>query len=274
MHIKKISGALGAEISGVDLSGELNNDIIAALRQALLDNLVIFLRDQPMTPDKFLAFARNLGKPIEYPFVKGLAGYPEIIEVAKLEHEKTNFGGIWHSDTTYLEQPPMGTMLLSREIPPYGGDTMFANMYLAYEALSPGMQKMLSGLMAVNSSAKADVSRTREDRIKSNPTDSSNSEIMTEHPVVRTHPETGRKALYVNIAHTLRFSGMTEEESKPLLDFLFQHQIKPEFTCRFQWSVGALAFWDNRAAQHNPVNDYHGYRRIMHRLTLAGDRPC
>ena len=147
-------------------------------------------------------------------------------------------------------------------------------MYLAYEALSPGMQKMLSGLMAVNSSAKADVSRTREDRIKSNPTDSSNSEIMTEHPVVRTHPETGRKALYVNIAHTLRFSGMTEEESKPLLDFLFQHQIKPEFTCRFQWSVGALAFWDNRAAQHNPVNDYHGYRRIMHRLTLAGDRPC
>lgn len=274
MHIKKISGALGAEISGVDLSGELNNDIIAALRQALLDNLVIFLRDQPMTSDKFLAFARNLGKPIEYPFVKGLAGYPEIIEVAKLEHEKTNFGGIWHSDTTYLEQPPMGTMLLSREIPPYGGDTMFANMYLAYEALSPGMQKMLSGLMAVNSSAKADVSRTREDRIKSNPTDSSNSEIMTEHPVVRTHPETGRKALYVNIAHTLRFSGMTEEESKPLLDFLFQHQIKPEFTCRFQWSVGALAFWDNRAAQHNPVNDYHGYRRIMHRLTLAGDRPC
>ncbi len=274
MHIKKISGALGAEISGVDLSGELNNDIIAALRQALLDNLVIFLRDQPMTSDKFLAFARNLGKPIEYPFVKGLAGYPEIIEVAKLEHEKTNFGGIWHSDTTYLEQPPMGTMLLSREIPPYGGDTMFANMYLAYEALSPGMQKMLSCLMAVNSSAKADVSRTREDRIKSNPTDSSNSEIMTEHPVVRTHPETGRKALYVNIAHTLRFSGMTEEESKPLLDFLFQHQIKPEFTCRFQWSVGALAFWDNRAAQHNPVNDYHGYRRIMHRLTLAGDRPC
>ena len=274
MHIKKISGALGAEISGVDLSGELNNDIIAALRQALLDNLVIFLRDQPMTSDKFLAFARNLGKPIEYPFVKGLAGYPEIIEVAKLEHEKTNFGGIWHSDTTYLEQPPMGTMLLSREIPPYGGDTMFANMYLAYEALSPGMQKMLSGLMAVNSSAKADVSRTREDRIKSNPTDSSNSEIMTEHPVVRTHPETGRKALYVNIAHTLRFSGMTEEESKPLLDFLVQHQIKPEFTCRFQWSVGALAFWDNRAAQHNPVNDYHGYRRIMHRLTLAGDRPC
>ena len=273
MQIRKISGALGAEISGVNLSGPLEGEVIASLRRALLDHVVIFFRDQPLTSDKLLAFARKFGDPIEYPFVKGLDGYPEIIEVAKLEHEKTNFGGIWHSDTTYLDKPPMGTMLLAREIPPHGGDTMFANMYLAYEALSPAMQKMLSNLTAVNSSAKADVSRTREDRIKSNPTDSSNTEIMAEHPVVRTHPETGRRSLYVNVAHTVRFSGMTEEESKPLLDFLFQHQIKPEFTCRFQWSVGALAFWDNRAGLHNPVNDYHGYRRIMHRITLAGDRP-
>ena len=273
MHIRKISGAIGAEVSGVDLSGPLEAEVISALRRALLDHVVIFFRDQPLTAEKLLAFARKFGDPIEYPFVKGLDSYPEIIEVAKLEHEKTNFGGIWHSDTTYLDKPPMGTMLLAREIPPHGGDTMFANTYLAFEGLSPAMQKMLSNMTAVNSSAKADVSRTREDRIKSNPTDSSNTEIMAEHPVVRTHPETGRRALYVNVAHTVRFSGMTEEESKPLLDYLFQHQIKPEFTCRFQWSVGALAFWDNRAALHNPVNDYHGYRRIMHRITLAGDRP-
>jgi taurine dioxygenase len=218
-----------------------------------------------------MAFARTMGKPVEYPFVKGIAGFPEVIEVKKLEHERHNFGGIWHSDTAYLQEPPMGSMLLAREVPPYGGDTLFASQYLAYEALSEGMRRLLDGLVGVNSSARADVSRTREDRIKEQGGDT--KEFVAEHPVVRTHPETGRKALYVNVAHTARFKGMTDEESAPLLRFLFEHQVKPEFTCRFQWRVGSLAFWDNRCTQHNPVNDYHGHRRLMHRITLAGDRP-
>jgi taurine dioxygenase len=221
-----------------------------------------------------MAFARRIGTPIEYPFVKGIAGFPEIIEVKKLEHEKINFGGVWHSDTTYLEKPPMASMLVAREVPPHGGDTLFANMYLAYEALSPGLKSILGKMTAVNSSAKANVTRTREDRIKTDGQDSAGKEFVAEHPVVRTHPETGRKALYVNSAHTVRFKDMTEEESAPLLDYLFRHQVKPEFTCRFAWRVGSIALWDNRCAQHNPVNDYHGHRRLMHRITLAGERPA
>ena len=272
--VRRVAGALGAEVSGIDLSRELHPETVAALRQALLEHLVIFLRDQPISPARFLDFARAFGTPVEYPFVKGLDGYPEIIEVAKLENETTNFGGIWHSDTVYLDEPPMGSMLLAREIPPQGGDTLFANQYLAYETLSPTFRALLDGLTAVHSSAKADVSKTREDRIRSGGTAEAGKDYLSYHPAVRTHPETGRKALFVNVAHTVRFDGMTEEESRPILDYLFQHQVRPEFTCRFVWSPGALAFWDNRCAQHNPVNDYHGHRRIMHRITLAGDRPA
>ena len=273
LQINRIAGALGAEIDGVDLAADLDDGTVRAIRQALLDHLVIFFRDQELPPDRFLAFAKRFGTPSEYPLIKGLEGFPEIIKVAKLEHETVNFGGIWHSDTSYLERPSMATFLVAREVPPFGGDTLFANMYLAYESLSEGLRRVLDGLKAVNSSAKADATRTREDRIKSDPTPQSRSEFLSEHPVVRTHPETGRKALYVNVAHTVRFAGMTEEESTPLLQFLFRHQTRPEFTCRFSWRVGSLAFWDNRAAQHNPVNDYHGFRRVMHRITLAGDRP-
>jgi taurine dioxygenase len=273
LEIKPIAGALGAEILGVSLDRDLDAETVAALRQALLDHLVIFFRDQELPPARFMAFAERFGEPVEYPFVRGIEGHPKIIQVAKLEHEKTNFGGIWHSDTTYLERPPMGTMLVAREVPPVGGDTLFANQYLAYESLSEGMKRLLAGLRAVNSSAKANTTRTREDRIRSDPTSRSRDDLVAEHPVVRTHPETGRKALYVNIGHTVGFAGMTEEESAPILDYLFRHQTRPEFTCRFAWRVGSLAFWDNRAVQHNPVNDYQGYRRVMHRITLAGDEP-
>ena len=273
MKIKKIAGALGAEILGVDLSLGVSASLAADIRQVFLDHQVIFLRNQDLTPAQFLAFACAMGEPIEYPFVKGLEGYPHIIEVKKLEHEKVNFGGIWHSDTTYLEQPPMGSMLLSREVPPYGGDTLFANQYLAYEALSSTMQQLLSGLTGISSSAKADVSKTREDRIKSDGNDAAPKSYLSEHPIVRTHPETGRKALYVNVAHTAGIKGMTDEESAPLLNFLFNHQVKPELTCRFAWDANAIAFWDNRCAQHNPVNDYHGFRRVMQRITLKGDKP-
>jgi len=272
LTVKRIAGALGAEIGGVDLR-ELDDGTLAAIRAAWLEHLVIFFRDQPLAPAQYMAFAQRIGQPIEYPFVNGIAGFPEIIEVKKLEHERINFGGVWHSDTAYLEVPPMASMLLAREVPPQGGDTLFANMYLAYESLSDGMKRLVEPLWAVNSSAKADVTRTREDRLKADGNDKAGRELVAEHPVVRTHPETGRKALYVNFAHTVRFRGMTEKESAPLLEFLFQHQVRPEFTCRFSWQVGSLALWDNRCAQHNPVNDYHGHRRLMHRITLAGDRP-
>lgn len=273
MHIRKIAGALGAELSGIDLSKGVPPSLAALIRKAFLEHQVIFLRNQNLTPAQFLDFGRAMGEPIEYPFVKGLDGFPHIIEVKKLEHEKTNFGGIWHSDTTYLELPPMGSMLLSREVPPYGGDTLFANQYLAYESLSATMQGLLDGLTGISSSAKADVSKTREDRIKSDGKESVPKEYRTEHPVVRTHPETGRKALYVNVAHTSGIKGMADEESAPLLNFLFAHQVKPELTCRFVWEPNAIAFWDNRCVQHNPVNDYHGFRRVMHRITLQGDKP-
>ena len=270
---RPVAGALGADITGIDLAAELADASVAALRQALLDHLVIFIRDQSLTPEQFSRFARRFGEPVAYPLVKGLDEHPEIIAVAKLEHERVNFGGVWHSDTTYLPQPPMGSLLLARELPPYGGDTLFANQYLAYETLSPGMRRFLDGARGVSSSAKADVSRTREDRLKSDGTAQARQELTAEHPAVRTHPETGRKALYVNTAHTTRFADMTTEESAPILLYLFQHQIRPEFTCRLTWRPGTLAFWDNRCAQHNPVNDYHGFRRIMHRITLAGDTP-
>jgi len=274
MKIKRSAGALGAEISGVNLADGMSSALAADLRQALLDHQVIFLRDQDLTPAQFMAFAGAMGQPIEYPFVKGIEGFPHIIEVKKLEHEKSNFGGIWHSDTTYLQQPPMGSMLLSREVPPYGGDTLFASQYAAYDALSDTMKGLLANLKGISSSSKADVSKTREDRIKEGGKQEAPAEYRAEHPVVRTHPETGRKALYVNVAHTAGIVGLTDEESAPLLRFLFEHQVKPEFTCRFAWTPNAIAFWDNRCVQHNPVNDYHGFRRVMQRITLQGDTPA
>ena len=273
MKIKQIAGALGAEISGVDLAKGVPASLAVDIRKVFLDHQVIFLHGQNLTPPQFLAFAQAMGEPIEYPFVKGLEGFAHIIEVKKLEHEKVNFGGIWHSDTTYLSEPPMGSMLLSREVPPYGGDTLFASQYLAYEALSNTMKGLLDGLTGISSSAKADVSKTREDRIRSDGKEAAPKEYRAEHPVVRTHPETGRKALYVNVAHTAGIKGMGDDESAPLLGFLFAHQVKPEFTCRFAWQPNAIAFWDNRCVQHNPVNDYHGFRRVMHRITLQGDKP-
>jgi taurine dioxygenase len=273
LDVRPIAGALGAEIGGVDLSRDLSEATVAEIRRAWLQHLVIFFRDQDLPPARFLAFARRFGEPIEYPFVKGLEEFPEIIPVLKLEHEKVNFGGIWHSDTTYLQVPPMASMLVAREVPAAGGDTEFANMYLAYETLSPGMRRMLDGLVAVNSSAAADVSRTREDRIKDSARADAKKEYTATHPVVRVHPETGRRALYVNVAHTVRFEGMTDEESAPILKFLYAHQTRPELTCRFRWRPGSLAMWDNRCTQHNAINDYQGHRRLLHRITLAGDKP-
>jgi len=269
--VRPIAGALGAEIEGVDLAQPLAAPVAAAIRAALLEHLVIFFRGQKLTPQQQLAFARSFGEPMEYPQLNGLPECPLITPVVKLEHERMNFGGVWHSDTAYLERPPMGSMLYALEVPPQGGDTLFANQYLAYESLSAGLQRTLEGLVGVNTSTKAAASKTREDRMRA-----AGEELKVlsgEHPVVRTHPETGRKALYVNVGHTAAFKGWSEAESRPLLEYLFAHQVQPEFTCRFRWQRGSLAFWDNRCTQHNPVNDYHGFRRVMHRVTLAGDAP-
>lgn len=257
----------------MDLRQPDAGNTLALLQQAFLDYQVLVIREQQLDSAQYMAFASAFGTPIEYPFVKGLDGFPMIIEVKKLEHERNNFGGIWHSDTTYIEMPPMASMLLARELPPYGGDTLFANQYAAYEALSDTMKRLLDGLVGISSSAKADVSATREDRIKTAGREDSRNEYRAEHPVVRTHPLTGRRALYVNVAHTAGIKGLTDAESKPLLEFLFAHQVRPEFTCRVNWQPGTLTIWDNRCTQHNPVNDYHGFRRVMHRITLAGDLP-
>jgi taurine dioxygenase len=271
IDVQPIAGTIGAEVIGVDASRPLAAEVIGEIRRAFLEHLVIFLPGQKLSPQQLLAFASRFGEPMEYPQLRGLPECPLVTPVVKLEHERHNFGGVWHTDTSYLEQPPMASMLYALELPRYGGDTLFASQYAAYEALSDGLRQALDGLIGINSSAKAEVTRSREDRLREAGVQS--KVLVGKHPIVRTHPETGRKALYMSLGHTVRFDGWGEDESKPLLDYLFTHQAKPEFTCRFRWSPGALAFWDNRCALHNPVNDYHGFRRIMHRVTLRGDTP-
>jgi len=269
LEVRRLDGALGAELLGVDLSEDFPENEI---RGALLEHQVVFFRDQRLTPAQFMAFARRMGKPIEYPFVRGIDGYPEVIEVKKLEHERHNFGGIWHSDTTYLEEPPMGSMLLARELPPYGGDTLFANQYQAYDALSDGMKRMLSGMRAVHSDRKvagpqANKNAHRATKVRE---DADWRETVNAHPVVATHPETGRKLLYVNASYTVGFEDMTEEESQPLLDYLLAHGHRPEFTCRFRWESGSIAFWDNRVCKHLAIHDAGPFRRVMRRTQIAG----
>lgn len=277
IEVKPISGSMGAEIAGVDLGGSLSNETIDEVHRAFLEHQMIYFRKQKLTPSSQVAIARHFGKPAIYPFLKGLDGQPEVHEIIKTETDTKNFGGGWHSDTAYKERPDMGTLLYALEVPPYGGDTLYANMYAAYEALSPGMKRLIDGLVAVNNSDKLyPGGRTANLQklggmgaaVKAAPV------LEAEHPVVRTHPETGRKALYVNGAHTLRLRDMTVEESKPLIDFLAAHAVRPEFTCRLRWETGTLAVWDNRCTQHCALNDYQGQRRHMHRVTLEGDRPA
>ncbi len=272
IEVHPVAGALGAEVRGVDL-GALDDATFEEIHSAFLDHLVLFFRDQKLTPEQQIAFARRFGPIGYYPFVEGLKEHPEIVEVLKEPHETVNFGGIWHSDTSYLARPPLGSVLYAKEIPPVGGDTLFANMYMAYEALSDGMKRLLEGLRAVNSARKGTAATTRETRVRERPKDSSNVQTESVHPAIRTHPETGRKAIYVNVGHTVRFEGMTEEESAPILEFLFDHVTRPEFTCRFRWRPGSVAVWDNRCTQHYAMNDYHGHRRLMHRVTIEGEVP-
>lgn len=271
IRIRPVSGAIGVEIEGVDLSKELSDEAVAEIRQAWLEHLVVFFRDQKITPAQQVALAKRFGEPVEYPFVQGLPGFPVITPIVKLADEKINFGGLWHTDTTYQQQPPMATMLYGLELPPYGGDTLFANCYLAYETLSEGLKATLEQLTGVYSSHKGRVVDTRAARVADAPKEDAKTARIAEHPIIRIHPETGRKSLYISFAHTTHFKGWTEAESKPLLDYLFEHQTRPEFTCRFRWEPGSIALWDNRCALHNPINDYHGHIRVLHRITFAGD---
>ena len=275
LQIAPISGALGAEISGVDLAGELSNETFSAIHQAFLDHQVIFFRDQYLTHEQHKDFARRFGTLNIHPYVKGMDGHPEIMQIIKEPSDKLNFGGGWHSDMSFLEEPALGSLLYAKQVPAYGGDTLWANQYLAYETLSDGMRNMLDGLKAVHT-AKGEYSERGHSAQKRGAMDvkTAGDDVPSyEHPVVRTHPETGRKALYVNPAFTEKFVSMTRRESLPLLNFLFEHATQEGFTCRFRWSANALAFWDNRCAQHFALNDYQGHRRHMERVTVNGDRP-
>ncbi len=277
IDVKPIAGALGAEIHGVDLAGDLSNQAFDEIHQAFLDHHAIFFRDQDLTPGQQVAFGRRFGKPNIYPFVEGLAEAPEIFEILRTETDERNFGGAWHSDSTYLPRPPIATLLYAHEVPSVGGDTLFANTRLAYEALSDGMKAALECLRGVYSAGLAygggrAALVSQNSAMKAQKIDQAEA-IEAVHPVVRTTPETGHKSLYVNRPHTVRFEGWTEAESRPWIEFLCAHSVRPEFTCRFRWQVGSLAVWDNRSTQHFAIDDYRGQRRRMHRMTIEGEVP-
>jgi len=275
-----VAGALGAEVSGVDLSQPLSDRALAEIRQAYADHQVLFFRGQSLEPEQQIAFCRQLGPLLRVPYVEPLADHPDIIAVLKEADEQniSTFGGTWHTDFSFLEKPPSATVLYALEVPPFGGDTLWASMYAAYDALSHGIKATLDGLAAIHTGAPHGASHapptnmavTRS--IKLTRGDPS-ADRETEHPVVRVHPDTGRKALYINPVYVRRFAGMSEAESRPLLEYLANHATRPEFTCRFTWRAGSMAVWDNRCTQHLAINDYDGARRLLHRVTVAGERP-
>jgi taurine dioxygenase len=280
MKVMALAPSMGAEITNIDLAaccdratGSIDSAVIAEIRSVWLAHQLVVIRAQSISPAEQLQFAKALGEPDVYPFLKGLDGFPMITEVLKKETETVNFGGVWHSDTTYQPCPPMATVLYAKELPPLGGDTLFANQYAAYAQLSDGLKQSLATLRGVNVAGKKQVSATRSDRVKEVGSGLSAEQMQGIHPVVRTHPETGRQSLFVNPAHTIAFDGWSEAESEGLLSFLFAHQIAAEFQCRLNWQLGDIAIWDNRCTLHYPLNDYHGHRRLLHRITLKGDIP-
>jgi taurine dioxygenase len=274
IDVQPIAGALGAEIHGVDVAAELDAATIADIRGALLDHGVIFFRDQKLDIDQHKAFTRRFGEIFIHPNYFGVSADPEIVDVRREPGDKKIVGEDWHTDTTMVAEPPMGAILYAIEVPPYGGDTLFANQYLAYETLSDGLKRTLEGLRAVHSDRmvagpRAGMNAQRSTKVRE---DADWRETVTVHPVVRTHPETGRKLLFVNRSYTVGFEGWTEAESKPLLEYLLEHGHRPEFTCRFRWQSGSIAFWDNRCTKHLAVHDAGPFRRIMRRTQISGDR--
>ncbi len=290
IDIRPIAGTIGAEIHGVDLSKPLSDDGFEAIHQAFLEYLVIFLPNQaPLSPDRLKEFADRFGEvdpaPFAYPLKMPLIeGHPEILNIlTEATNRAINIGGFWHTDVTYRERPNLGSVIYAKETPPFGGDTMFANQYLAYETLTDGMKEMLLPMRAIHSSAMPhgqenarfgsvakDHAPSEDDRtFAATGLEHTKVEIIeTAHPVIRTHPETGRKSLYVNRAFTSHFEGMTIEESLPLLEILWAQGVRPEFTCRYRWSPDTVGVWDNRATQHYAINDYYGHRRYMQRISI------
>ncbi|TWT13574.1 TauD/TfdA family dioxygenase [Reyranella sp. CPCC 100927] len=279
LKVERIAGACGAEVTGIDLTRPLEPPTVATIRAAMLEHQVLTFPDQPIDDAGLERFTGYFGPFGIEPFVEGEETHPHVIAVVKEADERrtANFGGNWHSDWSFQERPPSFTLLHARELPPFGGDTMFANQYLAWESLSAGLRHMLGGLNAVHSARRpygpqgtyADRNKARSMKIQAG--EAALAEMV--HPVARVHGETGRTALYVNRVYTIRFADMTERESAPLLNYLNEHSVRPEFTCRIRWAPHTLTMWDNRAVQHFAVNDYDGFRRELHRTTNAGERP-
>ena len=273
IRVNPLGGALGAEIYGIDLSEAISDEQLTEVRQVFGQYAVIFFRNQNLSPENEIRFAKRWGEINTNRFFSSVEGYPQIALVVKEPDQKNNIGGSWHTDHSYDIAPALGSMLFAHEVPVSGGDTVFASMYKVYDTLSDGLKSTLSNLRARHSSAHvfgaARAANGNDDtvgRIK-NPEAATQEAI---HPVVISHPETGRRSLYVNPGFTLGFEGWSDEESKPLLEYLYAHAARPEFTCRFQWKAGSIAFWDNRATWHLAVNDYQGHRRMMHRITIEG----
>ena len=275
ISVAPIAGALGAEISGVDISRPIDDATFSEIRRAWLENLVIFFRGQTLDDDALIAFGRRFAPLFRHPNLLTEGRYPDIVRIRRMPGDTQIVGEDWHADTTCMAEPPCGAVLYGAEVPPYGGDTLFANGYRAYEALSEGMKAMLSRMTAVHSDITVAGPQAARNKHRTNKVreDSQWRETVSEHPVVRTHPETGRKTLFVNKSYTQRFSGMTDEESAPLLGFLLQHAARPEFTCRFRWETGSVAVWDNRCTLHIAANDVWKFQRLMHRVQMCGDRP-
>ena len=268
INIQPSAGYVGAEIQGVDLAQTLNDSTLEQLKAALYQYGVIFFRDQNIEPDDHVRLAEQFGEIEINRFFKPVENHPQIAEVRKEPDQKINIGSRWHSDHSYDTAPAMGSILYGVEVPPFGGDTVFASMYAAYDHLSDGLKAMLENLNAWHTSSGFAAAPTKEIGDRLSGQDRVTPDVL--QPVVIKHPVTGQKALYVNETFTTAFEGWTAEESKPLLDYLYQHAVKPAFCYRFSWEPGSLAFWDNRAVQHLAINDCHGYRRLMHRITLKG----
>jgi len=275
IEVRPIAGALGAEIHNIDVSQELDAATIGDIRQALLEHCVIFFRNQHLDAERHKAFTRRFGALFIHPNYRGMQSDPELVVITREPGDKHIVGEDWHADTTMVAEPPMGAILYAVEVPPYGGDTLFANQYQAYESLSEGMQQLLSRLKGVHSDRtvagpRANRNAQRSTKVRE---DAEWRETVSTHPVVVTHPETGRKLLYVNRSYTQGFEGMTEEESRPLLEYLLEHGHRPEFTCRFRWEPGSIAFWDNRCCKHLAIHDAGPFRRVMRRTQICGSRP-
>ena len=271
MEVIPQTSTLGAQIRGIDLSQPLSDSVLADVNQAFLDYQVIYFPGQQLTHQQYNDFARRFGPLRDYMFADGIDGYPYITEIVKTETETESFGGFWHSDSSYLKLPPKITMLYARQVPPKGGDTLFSNMYAVYQDLSAGMKAALDPLKAVNSASVVPRNEDVYEAVKSKNSDQYTQQAV--HPVIRNHDESGRKSIFVNHIHTLEIEGMSREESLPILNYLYERVQKPEYSFRLHWEVDTLTMWDNRCTQHYALNDYHGHRRVMHRIIVEGELP-